>query len=173
MAKGKGLKRQQNTPERVAQRERVAKALELRKAGATFQVIADRLGWANPQGASVAIKRALDELVQEGAEDLRRMEYERLNTMLLILWPRVQAGDYPAIDRAMRIGERIAILMGVHMAQPQAMNQTNVIVIDGSQNDYIEGLKQLKEAQGKPLETIIIDVDPTAQSSEKATDPPL
>ena len=46
---------------RVAAHERHLQALELRKAGATYQMIADQLGYASPKGAHKAVRSAMRE----------------------------------------------------------------------------------------------------------------
>lgn len=130
----------------------MAQAIELRKAGATYQQIADRLGYASAASAAGVVKHALDRMIREPAEELRSLEYERLNHILLTLWPRVQAGELAAVDRCLRIMERIAVLMGVSHQAPQQLTQHNVIVIDGRENDYIEGLRKLRDQAKSALE---------------------
>jgi hypothetical protein len=44
---------------------------------------------------------------------VRELELTRLDAMLLPLWRRVQAGEEKAIDRALRIMERRARLLGL------------------------------------------------------------
>lgn len=152
-------------PAVISNKQRQAKALELRKAGATYEAIAKQLGYANAGSAYRSVQTALKRLVNEPAEELRSIELERLNTILLTLWPRVQAGDYPAIDRAIRVGERIAALTGYDRVMPQSVTQNNVIVIEGNERDYIAGLKAMK-AQAESLmssargDQVVIDVEP-------------
>src|SRR3990167_6389839 len=93
---------------RLAAIAKQQQALELRKAGATFDTIAQSLGYASPAGAYAAIESALKRTLQEPADQLRRIEMERLNAMLLSIWPSVRQGNYGAIDRALRIMERTA-----------------------------------------------------------------
>jgi hypothetical protein len=85
---------------RLKAHSRHLQALELRKAGATYQAIADQLGYANAQGAHKAVASALKATLREAAEDVRELELTRLDTMLLGLWWRVQAVDEKAVDRA-------------------------------------------------------------------------
>lgn len=129
----------------IKRRERQAKALELRKAGATYKQIAEQLGYSSPQSVAATIKSALDRMIREPAEELRQMEYERLNHILLTLWPRVQAGELAAVDRAMRVMDRIEALMGLHMQTPTSVQQTNVIMIDGKQDEYVKGLMEIRQ----------------------------
>jgi len=56
---------------RVKAHERHLQALELRKAGATYQVIADQLGYASPKGAHKAVTSALKATLREAGDDVR------------------------------------------------------------------------------------------------------
>jgi preprotein translocase subunit SecD len=102
-----------NQSRRVAAHDRQLRALELRKAGATYQVIAEQLGYAQAKGAYKAVASALKLTLREPAEELRELEVARLDAMLLVLWRRVQAGDEKAVDRVLRIMERRARLLGL------------------------------------------------------------
>ena len=97
----------------VRAHERHLQALELRKAGVTYEVIAGQLGYANASGARKAVVSALKATLREPAAELRELELARLDAMLLPLWRRVQAGDEKAVDRALRIMERRARLLGL------------------------------------------------------------
>jgi hypothetical protein len=97
----------------IASHERKLQALELRKAGATFQQIADQLGYRSASGAFNAVKAALKATLREPADELRELELTRLDAMLLPLWRRVQSGDEKAVDRVLRIMERRARLLGL------------------------------------------------------------
>ena len=98
---------------RVQAHTRHLQALELRKAGATYQAIADQLGYANARGAHKAVASALKLTLREPADEVRDLEVARLDAMLLPLWRRVQQGDERAVDRALRIMERRARLLGL------------------------------------------------------------
>lgn len=100
-------------------RERAAarrlKALSLRQAGASFRDIASQLGVSRQQ-AYRDVDAALSELAElqrEKTEKLRALELARLDRLLLAVWPRAQGGDLQAVDRAVRILERISRLMGL------------------------------------------------------------
>jgi len=49
----------------------------------------------------------------ETAEEIRRLELERLDAMLFAIGPEVRKGSYGAIDRALKIMERRARLLGL------------------------------------------------------------
>ena len=98
---------------RLAAIAKQQQALELRKAGVSYVAIADTLGYSGPSGAFNAIQSALKRTLQEPADDLRTIEVARLDAMLLAIWPGVKQGNYGAIDRAIRIMERRARLLGL------------------------------------------------------------
>lgn len=88
-------------------------ALELRKAGVSYVRIAEVLGYASGSGAHKAVASALKKTLQEPADDLRTLEIERLDAMLSAIWASVKQGQYGAIDRAIKIMERKAKLLGM------------------------------------------------------------
>ena len=95
------------------QNERRRKALELRKAGANYQQIADRLGLANKSMAWQAVHAAIRDIVREPAEAVLTIELARLDALLLGVWTAAKAGDVRAIDRALRIMERRSAYLGL------------------------------------------------------------
>jgi len=103
-----------NSADRVRARDREAKALELRKAGATYAMIAERVEMSE-SGTRQAVTRVLQRLIgaaTESAEEVRRLELERLDAMLLTIAPQIRGGNLGAIDRALRIMERRAKMLG-------------------------------------------------------------
>jgi hypothetical protein len=58
------------SPSRILQLEKTAAALELRKRGKTFDEIADICGWANRNGAFLAIQRELSRRISEPADSV-------------------------------------------------------------------------------------------------------
>lgn len=96
--------------------ERDRQALELRKAGAQFSVIAARLGYANESGAYKAVQRGLKATLQEPADELRTLETQRLDRMLMAVWQDAISGDVKAVDRVLRIIEQRARLLGLNAA---------------------------------------------------------
>jgi hypothetical protein len=107
MSESKGRKN------RVAAADRQRRALELRAAGAGFASIARQLGYAGPSGAFKAVSAGLNATLQEPADELRTLELDRLDQLLAAVWPLALQGDFQAIDRALKIGERRARLMGI------------------------------------------------------------
>lgn len=98
---------------KLASHDRKLQALELRKAGVSFQAIADALGYRSASGAFAAVKAALNATLREPASELRELELARLDALLLPFWRRAQGGDDKAVDRCLRIMERRARLLGL------------------------------------------------------------
>lgn len=103
---------------RVVRDERAALALTLRKAGATYEQIAQRVGISKQRAHQLVMEelRKLAEDCGESASKVRTLELERLDRMLLALWERATNGDEKAIDRILRIQERRAKMLGLDAA---------------------------------------------------------
>jgi len=110
------------SPRRIKSTERQRQALELRKAGATYEMIAEKLGFRGPSGAYEAIKAALEKTLRPPADELRQLESERLDALLLAVYPQARQGNLGAVDRVLRIMERRARLLGLDA--PATMNIT-------------------------------------------------
>lgn len=103
----------ETSPQRIHAWERQREALELRKTGMSFQLIADKLGYATAQGAYAAVKVALQKTLREPAEELRTMELERLDALLTATWLAAERGVPQAVDRVLKIMERRAAYLGL------------------------------------------------------------
>jgi DNA-binding CsgD family transcriptional regulator len=103
---------QKNSPRMIAVHEKERQALELRKAGATFDEIADALGMSK-NGVWKAVTRALKSMTAEPAEELRSLEVARLDTMQRGLWNDARKGKVAAVDRVIKISERRSKLLGL------------------------------------------------------------
>jgi transcriptional regulator len=95
--------------------EKQAKALVLRKAGASYAAIAEALGYGGVSGAFKAVSSALKKTLREPADELRTLELARLDDMLKAIAGHVAAGNLTAIDRALKIQQRRAALLGLDM----------------------------------------------------------
>ena len=142
-----------NQSRRVAAHTRQLQALELRKAGATYQAIAEQLGYAHAKGAYKAVTSALKLTLREPADELRELEVARLDAMLLPLWRRVQSGDEKAVDRVLRIMERRARLLGL-----DAPTRGELSGPDGK--PLAVDLTTLSDEELKTLERIQAKLDP-------------
>lgn len=93
--------------------ERREQAFELRLGGAAYRQIGEQLGISH-QRAYQLVQEAIDDLnesTREKAEQLRRIQSERLERLLIGLWPRRR--EPIVTDRILRILERQAKLWGI------------------------------------------------------------
>lgn len=106
--------------------ERRAYAVSLRRTGATYREIAQSVieyfGAENVpasyshglayQDVQKELKRhAID--MREELDHILELEIQRLDRMLLAIWPGVQRGHLGAVDRALKIQERRAKFLGL------------------------------------------------------------
>ena len=106
------------TAKSVATMDRAAKALELRRDGATFADIGCSLG-ITASGAWRMVQtmlRELRETMAEMAEEVRQIELQRLDSMLFALRSKIRRADCKAIEVALRISDRRAKLLGLDAA---------------------------------------------------------
>jgi len=107
--------------------ERRAFVLNLRKSGATYRQIADaavrEFGLEKLPGAWCEryahkdVARELERLRTEmkpDTEDVRQMQLERYNRLLLGVWQQAISGNLQATDRAMKLVQAICQLLGVN-----------------------------------------------------------
>jgi hypothetical protein len=112
------------SPRRIQAKQRQKDALELRLAGASLALIAERLGFKGAQGAQYAIESSLKYTLEPAATALRQLDTQRLERLLFAVWPQAIRGDLGAIDRALRILSQRARLLGLE--QPMiTINQDN------------------------------------------------
>ena len=108
-----GRGRAKTAPSRIEAEERQAAALNLRKAGVSFEEIARQTGYASASGAYEAVKAAMAKTLREPANELRELELARLDGMLEAISEAVMAGDLNAIGMALRISERRSRILGL------------------------------------------------------------
>lgn len=107
--------------------ERQRRAIELRKSGYTFQEIAGELEYASASGAQNAVLAALRKTLQEPADELRKLECERLDVMLKSVWPFVLKGSPRHVEQALRIMDRRAAYIGLDA--PKLVEDTRTVTI--------------------------------------------
>ena len=140
----KEAKRVKKRTTRIMAREKQRKALELRKAGATYDDIAKAVGYADSSGARKAVIKAFNNVIQEPVAEVRILRGEQLNHMLMTLWPKVQQGDENAIRTALAVMDKHDRLTGADQpAQTVTNNNTGILVIDGNKDDYISAARKM------------------------------
>lgn len=111
-------------PTKNDMREKTLRCLELRRAGMTYDQIAERIGYKSAAAVYTLVKDALDKSMQEPIEDVRRLEIDRLDRLELAVWPKAMNGDLGAADRILKIAERRARLLGLDAPSKQEVEVT-------------------------------------------------
>lgn len=94
---------------------RRVEALELRKQGHSYRTIADTLG-VNVSTAYYDVQESLQvlrDLEVQKAEDVRGIEIERMDRLLLAVWAKAMDGDEKSVRSALSIMERRSKLLGL------------------------------------------------------------
>jgi hypothetical protein len=129
---------------KAADRER--QALDLRKAGGTFEQIATQLGYRDAGGAHKAVARALKRVPAAGVEELREVESLRLERLLLAVWRDATGGDLKAVDRALRIIDQRARLLGLNVPVKAEVDMT-VAQMDPGEIEIVRRIREWRAAQ--------------------------
>ncbi len=103
---------------RLSAKKRQRRALDLKIAGATYQQIADELGYRTASGAHKAVSSALTAMLRPPADELRALESERLDNLWRRLWVRLNSTTATTdavkiADRLIRLSQRRAALLGL------------------------------------------------------------
>jgi hypothetical protein len=112
-------------------KEKQYQALELRKAGASYRQIGAQLGVSDVQ-CHRYVKAALAQIQKlslESAEEYRALELEKLDNYELRINKQVQNGNFGAIDRALRIIDQRAKLLGLYDIKA-GTTESKAVIID-------------------------------------------
>jgi len=107
------------------ERQRAQQALTLRKAGGTWQAIADALGYRDESGARKAVGRLLDRTDSELAAEYRALELARLEDLHRAWWPAALQRDEKASNIVLRIHEKRVKLLGLAVPDKLVLQQIN------------------------------------------------
>ncbi|GEM_PF-5074488 len=139
-------------PQKIKIAERRAMALELRKQGGSYRVIAERLrheeGISPTYSTGQAYSDVQSELNRiatengEKAQEVLTLDLQRLDTMLMSLWPKMLKGDYFAFDRILAVLDRRARYF--NLTSPVQMNATQITAQQANVN--IGGNQQVNNA---------------------------
>lgn len=102
------------SPAAIERHDRDLKCVELRKSGMHWQAIANELGYGSPGHAYDRFQVVMRDYPREDVETWRNTISDRYDVMLAALWPAVLEGKWLAVDRATRILEAQAKLMGAN-----------------------------------------------------------
>ena len=145
-------RRNVTSPSKVKAAKRRERALEMRIAGATLQMIADDAG-VTRQSISKSIKTALADLAKQNralAEELRAVTCARFDTAILALWPKVLDGDVAAIGEMRRIEDTRHRLLGTMLDPRYPGDQPNAPDITIIVEQARQKLGRIIDAQLEP-----------------------
>lgn len=106
----------ENDKREITAAARDTDAVKLRVAGATFQQIADQLGYVDKSHASQAVKRCLKKAAREATQEMFELELQRLEDLQVTYWVQARAGDKKAAELCLKIIDRRCKLLGLDAA---------------------------------------------------------
>jgi hypothetical protein len=86
-------------------------------AGASYDDIAESLGYASRAGAHKAVMTAIASTLTEPAAQVRELELKRLDRLWLAVWDRATKGDLEAVEMCLKIMKRRADFEGLDKAK--------------------------------------------------------
>lgn len=122
MASDKTEKRKEQANKKISLQERRKRALDLRKAGATYQTIADKNGVSYSQ-AYKDVQVALKGITRESAEDVLTLELERLDRIFLTHYANAIQGDTASARLALQIMDRRARYFGLDQSSAASSSE--------------------------------------------------
>lgn len=140
--------RDHNREQQMDKALRMREAYEMRKAGASYALIAERLGYSSAGNAYRAVQNLVRNVQRETADELYALGDERLHAMLLVAYNKALKGDLAAMDRVLRIQGILDERNGVTGDQGTTTNIGQaVIVVGGTEEEFIKGLQKASSQQ--------------------------
>lgn len=103
-------------------RDRTAKALELRKSGVTYENIAAELGYRDENRPRKAVDRLLGRIEHRGVNEMRWLEVQRLDQLQAAHWDAALRGDVDATKVMLQVIDRRCKLFALNA--PMALRVT-------------------------------------------------
>lgn len=125
---------------------RAEQAYEMKLSGKTLSAIADELGYRSTievaQALSSQMKQDAEYMTESGRMGILQMENDRLDRLLEKCWPSAMLNDFRSIESVLHIMDR-RIKINRLDAVDTATQQHTVLVVGGSEQDYVNRLKEL------------------------------
>lgn len=145
-------------PVKIRAAERRYMALTLRRQGGTYREIAEQLrgveGISKKYSPSqcysdiITELRRINERNAEAAEEVRRLELERLDELLATYYNKACSGDYASLDRVLAIMDRRARYLDLYKEKtPGAKVDITVFVRQIAQEYGLDPDEAVKEAE--------------------------
>jgi hypothetical protein len=140
--KGKPRGESKTSVRRLAILAKQMQALEYRKMGFTYQMIADELGYKTAQGASAAIMTAIELTIKEPAAAVLALELERLDALMANPYQAALNGDLMALNSVLAIMNRRARYLGL---DAPAKTATTAVIETIGNKPFIEATVSLPD----------------------------
>lgn len=142
------------SPAVVAKTERQALAVKLRREGKSYREIAEIVGYSTEFSARRAVKTVMDRVAAELREDASEallLDLSRLDSILVVLGPKVEEGELGAIDRALKVLDQRAKLLGLYAPERRELSGPGgaALIPEGMTDDEVAArVKALLAAAG-------------------------
>jgi len=137
----------------VVAHDRAYDAHQLRLVGLDWPEIAERVGYLDGRIACMAVTALLQKVATEQSHDHRRqalhLELARLDQLQSAFYPAAMAGDIAAANFVLKIVNRRCAIMGFDKVDADLTGTANTIVIGGTTEEYMAGLRAIIEARGE------------------------
>lgn len=131
------VRRRKPTAREVERAERLAKAVELRLAGVSYERISTILGYSTRAEAYRDLVKAWKEHRLPYVEEFIKQQFTRYERMLEVAYREARQGDWAAMDRVLRIMQAMErLILGPNYSIGPAIEQTtvnNVVVMEATQ----------------------------------------
>ena len=127
--------------------ERERQVVELRRTGATWEGIAQAVGYSNAGGAYKAYQRAMARVFDQPTKELRNAELDRLDRLQRAFWKDAVDGNVRSADFILRVIDKRAKLLGLDAPtkiQAEVVNY-DAGVIDAEIERIIRELNELDQ----------------------------
>jgi hypothetical protein len=104
------------SPEIINREQQV---LALRREGYTWNQISHQVGYRSPSGSRDAYMRAMQRVLVEDVENLRALEYDRLEHLHQAHWEKAINGDIRSTEIILKIMERRSKLLALDLKHPR------------------------------------------------------
>ncbi|GII42943.1 hypothetical protein [Planotetraspora phitsanulokensis] len=115
--------------------QRRHQAVQMRIAGVSPTVIAERLGYSGAAAVSKDVDRALQKAAKQehmASETLLKMEIDRLDRIMASLWPKVLKGDINACEAALKVINKRSSLLGLDLINRNGVADTDMASLLGN-----------------------------------------
>jgi hypothetical protein len=117
-------KRVKKIRKELAVLEREHRVVKLRTQGKTYEAIAKEVGYEDAASARKAWLRATERAPVEQINEYRAIHLNRLETLITMLWPKVESGDLTAFPHLLATLKEEATILGLYAPKESKVEVT-------------------------------------------------